>query len=84
MLNKISDLGEFKRIDIIKRGASGRILQLKIIGTKSTIKLDNELQIRQNLGGLRSSLFILEKKEIKLFSLAKEAVMVLVCVKSVQ
>jgi len=59
-LNSISDLGKLKDIKILKRGNSGRILELKIIGTKNEIHLNNELQIRQTLGGLRSSLFYIE------------------------
>ena len=59
-LNSISDLGKLKNIKILKRGNSGRILELKIVGTKNDIHIDNELQIRQTFGGLRSSLFFVE------------------------
>lgn len=59
-LNSISDLGKLKDIKILKRGNSGRILEIKILGTKNDIHIDNELQIRQAFGGLRSSLFFVE------------------------
>ncbi|MEA2103902.1 MAG: SpoIID/LytB domain-containing protein [Candidatus Cloacimonadota bacterium] len=66
MLNRISDLGKFRKIKILKRGESGRILKMQIEGSKNTIILDNELQIRRNLGGLRSSLFIMEESGDKI------------------
>ncbi|MEA3476261.1 MAG: SpoIID/LytB domain-containing protein [Candidatus Cloacimonadota bacterium] len=59
-LNSISDLGKLKDIKILKRGNSGRILELKIIGTKNEIHLNNELQIRQAFSGLKSSLFFVQ------------------------
>jgi len=59
-LNSISDLGKLKDIKILKRGNSGRILELKILGTKNEIHLNNELQIRQAFSGLKSSLFFVQ------------------------
>lgn len=64
-LNSISELGKLKDIKILKRGNSGRVLEIKILGSKNDIHLNNELQIRQTFGGLRSTLFFIEIKKSK-------------------
>lgn len=51
--------GTIKELRPLRRGVSGRILELEVIGNKNTkITLRGELIIRQALGGLRSSLFV--------------------------
>ena len=56
-------------IDLIplKRGKSGRIYRLKIIGTQRTLIIGKELEIRRSLSKshLYSSAFIVEKVDIK-------------------
>jgi len=56
-------------IDLIpmKRGSSGRIEQLKIIGTKKTFIIGKELEIRRSLSEshLYSSAFVVDKGELK-------------------
>ncbi|MCK4360015.1 MAG: SpoIID/LytB domain-containing protein [Candidatus Cloacimonetes bacterium] len=64
-LNSISNLGKLKDIKILKRGNSGRVLEITILGSKNDIHLNNELQIRQTFGGLRSTLFFVEIKKSK-------------------
>lgn len=53
-----SNLGltKLSKIEIIKRGHSGRILQMRFTGSK-TVTLDSEYKIRQAFGGLPSSFF---------------------------
>jgi len=63
MLSKFKDLGEIKKIIITKRNKSGHISEIKIIGTNNTYFLEKELEIRNTLGGLRSSMFKIEVKK---------------------
>lgn len=70
-LNSISELGKLKDIKILKRGNSGRVLEIKILGSKNDIHLNNELQIRQTFGGLRSTLFFVEIKKDKVIFTGK-------------
>jgi len=52
-------LAYINRIEITRRGRSGRILNLKLIGDQ-TITLDNEYKIRQVFGNLYSSFFYID------------------------
>lgn len=45
-----------------KRGVSGRIYALRIVGTQRTLRLHGELKIRRLLDNLSSSLFIVQKQ----------------------
>ncbi|MBS3741819.1 MAG: SpoIID/LytB domain-containing protein [Candidatus Cloacimonetes bacterium] len=60
LLNKRFEFGNFIDIEVAKRGNSGRISEIKIEGTKQELILDDRLQIRQILGGLRSTFFLIE------------------------
>ena len=50
-----------RAIEPLKRGVSGRIRRLRIRGTKGTAIASGDLHIRRLLGGLRSSMFVIEK-----------------------
>ena len=54
------DFGEIERLIPLKRGPSGRIYQMKIVGTKRTLTVGKELEIRRWLSEshLLSSAFI--------------------------
>ncbi len=58
------DFGEILSLEPIKRGVSGRIYELKIVGTKKTLIVGKELEIRKWLSEshLYSSAFIVEKE----------------------
>ncbi len=58
------DFGLVTNLIPIKRGASGRIIELKIVGDKKTMVVGKELEIRKWLSTshLYSSAFIVEKK----------------------
>ncbi len=58
------DFGLITNLIPIKRGASGRIIELKIVGEKKTMIVGKELEIRKWLSTshLYSSAFIVEKK----------------------
>jgi SpoIID/LytB domain protein len=68
ILNRKSGKDFGKIIDLIpvERGASGRLIKLKIIGTKKTLIIGKELEIRRVLSEthLYSSAFIVEKENI--------------------
>ena len=59
------DFGVISELIPIERGASGRILRLKIIGTKKSLIIGKELEIRKALSKthLYSSCFYVEKVE---------------------
>lgn len=59
------DFGEIIDLEPIQRGPSGRLLRLKIVGTKLTKTIGKELEIRRLLSPthLYSSAFIVEKSE---------------------
>ncbi len=61
MLSERASFGGYIDYEVLERGESGRILKMKLIGTYGELLLDNELMIRQTLGGLRSSLFYITR-----------------------
>jgi len=60
------DFGEILDLIPVKRGESGRIIELKIVGTKQTVIVGKELEIRKWLSNshLYSSAFVVDKSEI--------------------
>jgi SpoIID/LytB domain protein len=60
MVNKYRRVGDVRDINILKRGVSGRIVRLKIVGSRDVAIINKELQIRRILGGLRSSMFVVD------------------------
>lgn len=69
LLARRSGIGFGEIVDLIpaKRGESARLIELKIIGTKQTITVGKELEIRKWLSNshLYSSAFVVDKLEIK-------------------
>jgi len=61
------DFGRILDLQPIKRGESGRLIKLKIIGEKKTLTIGKELEIRRVLSEkhLYSSAFFVEKEDIK-------------------
>ena len=60
------DVGQIIDLIPIQRGESGRIIELKIVGTKQTVSVGKELEIRKWLSNshLYSSAFVVDKSEI--------------------
>ncbi len=60
------DFGEIVDLIPVKRGESGRLIELKIIGTKRTVVVGKELEIRKWFSNshLYSSAFVIDKSEI--------------------
>ena len=60
------DFGEIVDLIPVERGKSSRLIKLKIVGTKRTLIIGKELEIRRTLSPshLYSSAFIVEKLEI--------------------
>lgn len=61
------DYGQIIDLIPVERGTSGRIIKLKIIGTKRTMIIGKELEIRRTLSAshLYSSAFVVDKAEVK-------------------
>jgi SpoIID/LytB domain protein len=57
------DFGEIKDLISVERGVSGRLVRLKIVGSKKTVTIGKELEIRRTLSAshLYSSAFVVEK-----------------------
>jgi len=53
----IDDVTDLK---VLKRGVSGRVLSLSVVGTARSTRVDGELNIRKALGGLKSSMFVFD------------------------
>lgn len=65
--NTKADYGDIIDLIPIERGKSGRICKLKIVGTKKTLIIGKELEIRRTLSKshLFSSAFVVDKGEAK-------------------
>ncbi len=50
-------VGKIRKLEPLTRGVSGRIRELRIVGTDKTVTARGDLHIRRLLGGLRSTLF---------------------------
>jgi len=61
MMSDKANFGTYVGYEVLERGESGRIIKMKLKGSKGELLLENELLIRQTLGGLRSSLFYITK-----------------------
>lgn len=61
------DFGEIIDLIPVKRGESGRLIELKIVGTKETMIVGKELEIRKWLSEshLYSSAFVVDKSDIQ-------------------
>lgn len=53
-------IGKLLSITPVKRGVSGRITDIVFSGTKRSVEIAGEYKIREVLGGLKSSLFVLD------------------------
>jgi len=60
LVGKRHDIGRGERLEILHRGVSGRVNKVRLTGSKSQVVVDGELTIRRLLGGLKSSLFVIE------------------------
>jgi SpoIID/LytB domain protein len=57
-INQDVNLGHIRDIIPRQRGRSGRLTHITIVGTEQTIQVTKELKIRQILGNLKSSCFV--------------------------
>jgi len=62
IVNKRYPVGQIRAIETGDRGASGRLKWVKIIGTKKTVTVRKDLDIRLAFGGLNSAMFMVEAK----------------------
>ena len=53
-------LGTLDEIVVLERGRSGRATRAKLVGSRKTVEISGELRIRRALGGLRSSMFVVD------------------------
>ncbi|MEA4936594.1 MAG: SpoIID/LytB domain-containing protein [Paludibacter sp.] len=65
LLNKVGiDVGDVLDLIPVERGVSGRLIRMKIVGSKNSITIGKELEIRKALSKshLYSSAFVVEKR----------------------
>jgi stage II sporulation protein D len=55
-----ADFGPVQALEVLARGRSGRATALRLNGKGKAVELDGELRIRRALGGLKSSMFLVE------------------------
>lgn len=60
LLERGEDVGRIRDVEIISRGVSGRVIRLRVKGSKGSALVERELNIRRLFGGLRSGLFSME------------------------
>ncbi len=60
MVNRRRSVGSVKDIKVLRRGISGRALCIKIEAARGPAIINKELQIRRVLGGLKSSMFVVD------------------------
>lgn len=53
-------LGKLREIEVLSRGRSGRATAVRLVGKGGASELHGELRIRRALGGLKSSLFVID------------------------
>lgn len=53
-------IGRVKDVEVISRGVSGRVIKIKVTGTKGSAVVQRELNVRRMFGGLRSGLFVMD------------------------
>lgn len=61
------DFGNILDLIPVERGTSGRIIKLKIVGTRRTFTIGKELEIRRTLSEthLYSSAFVVDKEDVR-------------------
>jgi SpoIID/LytB domain protein len=59
-------IGKLEDLVVLARGRSGRATEMRVVGSKGAVEIHGELRIRRALGGLRSSMFVVEKERDKL------------------
>ena len=57
------DVGKIKDVKITKRGVSGRIVRLEVVGTKKSVVIERELNVRRMFAGLKSGLFVMKTQK---------------------
>ncbi len=57
---KYDDVGHLTDVIIQERGPSGRVVRLKLVGTKGSRVVERELTVRRLFGSLKSGLFVMD------------------------
>ena len=56
-------VGKIKDFKVLSRGVSGRVKRLEVQGTKRSVVIERELNVRRLFGGLRSGLFTMTQEK---------------------
>lgn len=54
-------LGEVRGLKVLRRGVSGRAIDLAVAGSRGEVRIHGEFAIRKALGGLKSSMFVVDE-----------------------
>ena len=63
-------VGQVRELEIVARGPSGRVTQLRVRGDEGELLVERELNVRRAFGGLYSALFVLREQRAADGSLA--------------
>jgi SpoIID/LytB domain protein len=59
-LDKHFQIGRLREAQVLARGVSGRVIELRFVGDRGEAVLERELAVRRAFGGLRSSMFTMK------------------------
>ena len=59
---RLGALGPVTEVRVTRRGRTGRVLTLEVIGTRGRQSVDGESAIRRLLGGVKSALFVITRE----------------------
>jgi len=63
LVNAHHGIGHVKAIEVVGRGVSGRVTQVRFVGTKGKVVVGAELKVRRLLGNLRSGMFVVDRHD---------------------
>lgn len=55
------DFGTLRALEVLGRGCSGRATAVRLVGSRRSVEVHGELKIRRALGGLKSSMFVVDR-----------------------
>jgi len=58
LVNLKHEIGHVESIEVLSRGVSGRVKEVRFSGTKDQVVIQGELSVRRLLGNLRSGMFV--------------------------
>jgi SpoIID/LytB domain protein len=61
LVNAQHAVGHVTAIEVVDRGVSGRVRNVRFVGARGRVVVSGELRVRQLLGNLRSGMFVVDR-----------------------